>query len=280
MFSNYYKGENKLKRKFILLALTAFIATTLFSGCASKQAKDTSLADIKAKGKFVVGLDDTFAPMGYRDPDTNELIGFDIDLAKEAAKRMGVQVEFKPVDWAGVVMSLNNKDIDVIWNGLTITADRQKEINYTKPYIKNSQMIVTLADSTIKTKADLSGKVVATQLGSSSVDALNAEPAVTKTFKELKKFDTFTTALTELKAKRADAVVIDALVGNFYMAKEPGAYATLKENFGEEQMGVGVRKTDETFLAELNKVMDAMKADGTADQIAKKWFGTADILIK
>lgn len=269
-----------MKRKFILLALTAFIVTMALTGCASSQSKDTSLQDIKAKGKFVVGLDDTFAPMGFRDPNTNELIGFDIDLAKEAAKRMGVQVEFKPVDWSGVILSLNNKDIDAIWNGLTITEERKKQINFTKPYIKNSQLIVTLANSPIKTKADLAGKVVATQLGSSSVDALNAEPEVTKTFKELKKFDTFTTALTELKSGRADAVVIDALVGNYYMSKEPGVYSILKENFGEEQMGVGVRKTDETFLAELNKVLDEMKADGTADKIAIKWFGTADILIK
>ena len=85
-------------------------------------------------------------------PQTN-LIGFDIDLAKEAAKRMGVTAEFKPVDWAGVTMSLNNKDIDVIWNGLTITDERKEQINYSKPYIKNSQLIVTLAGSDYKNKS-------------------------------------------------------------------------------------------------------------------------------
>jgi polar amino acid transport system substrate-binding protein len=268
-----------MKRKLTLLALTVFVATTIFAGCSSSQTKDTSLADIKTKGKIVVGLDDTFAPMGFRD-ENNNLVGFDIDLAKEAAKRMGVTAEFKPVDWAGVTMSLTNKDIDVIWNGLTITEARKKEINYSKPYIKNSQLIVTLAGSSIKTKADLSGKVVATQLGSSSVDAIEADSATAKTFAELKKFDTFTTALAELKSGRADAVVIDALVGNYYMAKEPGVYATLTENFGEEEMGVGVRKTDATFLAELDKTLDAMKADGTFDTIATKWFGTTNMIIK
>jgi polar amino acid transport system substrate-binding protein len=269
-----------MKRKLTLLALTVFVATSIFAGCSSKTTTDTSLADIKAKGKFVVGLDDTFAPMGFRDATTNEIVGFDIDLANEAAKRMGVKAEFKPVDWAGVTLSLNNKDIDVIWNGLTITEERKQQINYTKPYIKNSQLIVTLAGSSIKTKADLAGKVVATQLGSSSVDAINADSKTAATFKELKKFDTFTTALAELKAGRADAVVIDALVGNYYMAKEPGVYSTLTENFGEEEMGVGVRKTDETFLAELNKVLDEMKADGTFDKIAEKWFGTTNMIIK
>lgn len=269
-----------MKRKLTLLAMTVFVATTIFAGCSSKETKDTSLTDIKSKGKIVVGLDDTFAPMGYRDETTNELIGFDIDLAKEAAKRMGVTAEFKPVDWAGVTMSLNNKDIDVIWNGLTITDERKEQISYSKPYIKNSQLIVTLAGSDIKTKADLSGKVVATQLGSSSVEAIEADAATAATFAELKQFDTFTTALAELKSGRANAVVIDALVGNFYMAKEPGVYASLEDNFGEEEMGVGVRKTDATFLAELDKTLDAMKADGTFDQIATKWFGTTNMIIK
>jgi len=268
-----------MKRKLTLLALTVFVATAIFAGCSSSQTKDTSLTDIKSKGKFVVGLDDTFAPMGFRD-ENNNLVGFDIDLAKEAASRMGVTAEFKPVAWDGIILSLKNKDIDVIWNGLTITEDRKKEINYSKAYIKNSQLIVTLAGSSIKTKADLSGKVVATQLGSSSVDAINADAKTAATFKELKKFDTFTTALAELKSGRADAVVIDALVGNYYMAKEPGVYATLTENFGTEEMGVGVRKTDAAFLAELDKTLDAMKADGTMDKIAVKWFGTTNMIIK
>ena len=268
-----------MKRKLTLLALTVFVATSIFAGCSSSQTKDTSLTDIKAKGKFIVGLDDTFAPMGFRD-ESNKLVGFDIDLANEAASRMGVKAEFKPVAWDGIILSLKNKDIDVIWNGLTITDDRKKEINYSKAYIKNSQLIVTLANSSIKTKADLSGKVVATQLGSSSVDAINADAKTAATFKELKKFDTFTTALAELKSGRADAVVIDALVGNYYMAKEPGVYATLTENFGTEEMGVGVRKTDAAFLAELDKTLDAMKADGTMDKIATKWFGTTNMIIK
>jgi len=268
-----------MKRKLMLLALTVIVATSIFAGCSSSKATDTSLTDIKTKGKFVVGLDDTFAPMGFRD-ENNNLVGFDIDLANEAASRMGVKAEFKPVAWDGIILSLNNKDIDVIWNGLTITDERKKQIDYTKPYIRNSQLIVTLAGSSIKTKADLSGKVVATQLGSSSVDAINADPKTAATFKELKKFDTFTTALAELKSGRADAVVIDALVGNYYMAKEPGVYATLTENFGTEEMGVGVRKTDAAFLAELNKTLDAMKADGTVDKIATKWFGTTNMIIK
>jgi len=267
-----------MKRKFTLIALTIFIATILFAGCSStKQASDTSLADIKSKGKFVVGLDDGFPPMGFRD-EKNNLVGFDIDLAKEAAKRMGVVAEFKPVEWDGITLSLNNKDIDVIWNGLTITEERKKQISYTKPYLNNRQIIAVLANSNIKTKADLAGKVIATQLGSSSEEAIAADKDTKAKLKEIKTFDKFPTALAELKSGRAKAVVIDELVGRYYMAKEPGVYVILNEDFGKETLGVGVRQTDTTFLNELNKVMDEMKADGTADKISKQWFGESIIV--
>ncbi len=123
----------------------------MLTGCDNKSKEDTSLKDIKAKGEFVVGLDDSFPPMGFKN-DKGEIVGFDIDLAKEVAKKMGVKVVFKPVQWDGVVLSLNNKDIDVIWNGLTITEKRKEQINFSKPYVENKQIIVVNNDSNIKSK--------------------------------------------------------------------------------------------------------------------------------
>lgn len=267
-----------MKRKFSLLALTLFIASILLAGCGSTKqaASDTSLQDIKSKGKFVVGLDDSFPPMGFRD-ENNNIVGFDIDLAKEVAKRMGVQVEFKPVQWDGIIMSLNNKDIDVIWNGLTITEKRQQEIAFSKVYLENKQIIVTKADSAIKTKKDLTGKVVGLQLGSSSETALNADTATAKSLKEIKKFNTNTEALLDLKNGRVDAVVIDEVVGRYYAAKTPNVYTVLNEDLGKESYGVGFRKTDVTFKNEVDKVLDEMKADGTADKISQQWFGKSII---
>ncbi len=123
----------------------------MLTGCGNKSKEDTSLKDIKDKGEFVVGLDDSFPPMGFKN-DKGEIVGFDIDLAKEVAKKMGVKVVFKPVQWDGVVLSLNNKDIDVIWNGLTITEKRKEQINFSKPYVENKQIIVVNNDSNIKSK--------------------------------------------------------------------------------------------------------------------------------
>ncbi len=140
-----------MKKKNILFSILIMGLIFMLTGCGNKSKEDTSLKDIKDKGEFVVGLDDSFPPMGFKN-DKGEIVGFDIDLAKEVAKKMGVKVVFKPVQWDGVVLSLNNKDIDVIWNGLTITEKRKEQINFSKPYVENKQIIVVNNDSNIKSK--------------------------------------------------------------------------------------------------------------------------------
>lgn len=236
-------------------------------------AGDNSLDKIREKGKFVVGLDDTFAPMGFRDEEGN-LVGFDIDLARVTAERMGVEVEFKPVDWDGVILSLRSGMIDVIWNGLTITEERAKQINFTAPYMNNRQVIVVQMNSPIQTKADLAGKVVGLQMGSSSVNALYSDPELVQSLKDIRQYATNAEALMDLQIGRLDAVVVDEMHGRYYyISKKPDVYRVLDEELDWEQYGVGVRKEDESFLAELNRVLDELKADGTAEELSIKWFG-------
>lgn len=272
-----------MKKKFlVLLCLLAFVGTMLLAGCGTSTqttGQDDSLNKIKEKGKIVVGLDDSFPPMGFKN-EKGEIVGFDIDLAKEAAKRMGVDVEFKPVDWDGVLLTLNNGEIDLIWNGLTITPERQKQIAFSKPYLTDRQIIVVQKNNnSIKTKKDLADKVVGLQLGSSSESALSADQATAKTIKEVKKYEKNTEALTDLKVGRVDAVIVDEVVGRYYIAKQADQFAVLEDHFGEESFGVGIRQADKAFLAELDKTLDAMKADGTAAKISEKWFGE-DIITK
>lgn len=268
------------KKILVVLSLVALACTILLAGCGTQPSTaDKSLEKIKQAGKFVVGLDDAFPPMGFKDQN-GQIIGFDIDLAKEAAKRMGVEVVFKPVDWDGVLLTLNSGEIDAIWNGLTITPEREKQIAFSKPYLTDRQIIVVKKGNTaIKTKKDLAGKVVGLQLGSSSENALNADQATVKSLKEVKKYEKNTEALTDLKVGRVDAVVVDEVVGRYYIAKQANEFEVLKDNFGEESFGVGIRQADKSFLAEINKVLDEMKADGTAAKISKKWFGE-DIITK
>lgn len=249
----------------------ALAATTLIAACGKSEAPSAAVPAPAPVSKIVVGLDDNFPPMGFRN-EKNELVGFDIDLAREAAKRLGVEVEFKPIDWNAKEAELSGKRVDVLWNGLTITEKRKEQIAFTAPYLENHQIVVVAANSPVKAKADLAGKVVGVQEGSSAVDAIERDE-VAKSFKELKKFGDNVAALMDLTTGRLDAVVLDEIVGRYYVAKKPGDYVILDDNFGTEEYGVGVRKDDAELLGKLQQAMDEMKKDGAAARISTQWFG-------
>ena len=257
------------------LLVAALLAGVLLTACGKKEEAPAAAAPAPAPAAvaaIVVGLDDNFPPMGFRD-EKNELVGFDIDLAKEAGKRLGAEVTFKPIDWNAKEAELNGKRVDVLWNGLTITEERKANILFTTPYLENRQIIVVLEKSPIANKAQLKGKVIGVQDGSSAIDAITKDEATAKSFKELKKFSDNVTALMDLSAGRLDALVVDEVVGRYYTAKKPGEYRVLEENFGTEDYGVGTRKDDTELMAKLQKALDEMKADGSAAAISTKWFG-------
>ncbi|MVW73250.1 amino acid ABC transporter substrate-binding protein [Bordetella sp. 15P40C-2] len=259
-----------------LSAVLLVCATSLLAACGQKDEPSPQAASSAAPTTVVVGLDDNFPPMGFRD-DKNTLVGFDIDMAREAGKRMGIVVEFKPIDWSAKEAELNGKRVDALWNGLTITEERKKNIAFTDPYMANHQIILVAASSPIQTKADLAGRVVGAQDGSSAVDAIKKDEPVAANLKEMKLFGDNVTALMDLSAGRLDAVVVDEVVGRYLASKREGQYRVLEENFGTEDYGVGVRKEDTELLKQLNDTLNAMKQDGSAARIAQQWFG-ADII--
>ena len=260
-----------MKKAFSLLPLVFALA---LGACGKKEEAPAAAAPAPAPAavaKIVVGLDDNFPPMGFRD-EKGALVGFDIDLAREAAKRLGAEVEFKPIDWNAKEAELGGKRVDVLWNGLTITEPRKEKIAFTTPYLENRQIVIVAANSPVKAKADLAGKVVGVQEGSSAVEAIDKD-AAGKTLKELKKFGDNVTALMDLSTGRLDALVVDEVVGRYYTAKKPGEYVILDEHFGTEEYGVGVRKDDAELLGKIQKAMDEMKKDGAAARISSEWFG-------
>ncbi|MDR2016201.1 MAG: amino acid ABC transporter substrate-binding protein [Burkholderiales bacterium] len=262
-----------MKKQISLLAVAAMAVALLF-GCDSKEktaAVPAVPAPPPAMTKIVIGLDDNFPPMGFRD-EQNQITGFDIDLAIETAARLGVEVEFKPIDWSAKEAELNSKRIDALWNGLTITEQRKENIAFTTPYLKNRQIVVVTAMSPIKSKDELAGKVVGVQDGSTAVEAVEKDP-VAASLKEMRKFGDNMTALLDLTAGRLDAVVVDEVVGRYYLAQRPAEYVVLDEDFGDEEYGVGVRKDDTELLAKLQNAMDEMRQDGSAARISEKWFG-------
>lgn len=261
-------------KKLVVFLLGILVLSTTALGFFGG-GKDT-LEKIKKEGRFVVGLDDTFAPMGFRD-ENGEIVGFDIDLAKEAARRIGVEAEFKPVDWDGVIFELKSKKIDMVWNGMTITEERKKQIAFSDTYYTGEQIAITRAGSDIKSISDLAGKVVGTQMGSTSYFALEKNP-VFSSVKDVKKYTSNVEALLDLEAGRIEAVIIDSMVGRYYATKKEtkegkDIFAFVDDSLADEYVGIGIRREDQTLVAEINRVMDEMKADGTFDTIYAKWFG-------
>lgn len=259
----------KANQKMMMMGLVMALVLTMLAGCSGAGAG-------KDDNKLVIGIDDKFAPMGFRD-DKNEIVGFDIDYAKAAAEKMGMEVTFQPIDWSSKESELNSGRIDLIWNGYTITDERKGKVLFTKPYLKNSQVVVTLADSEITQLSDLAGKEVGLQSLSSAADALDAAP-IKSEIKNISEFPDNVLALSDLKTKRLDAVVIDEVVARYYMAKEEGTFKLLDESLAPEEYGIGVKKGNEELLNKLQKALDELNQDGTAAEISQKWFGEDKVL--
>ena len=260
------KRFKNLTMILVVLVLTAVV----FSACTNK-VDNSSLR----KDTVVIGIDDTFVPMGFKN-DKGEIVGFDVDLAKEVFKRIGLVVKFQSIDWSMKETELNSDNIDLIWNGYSITQERKQKVTFSKPYLENRQVIITLANSNLKSKKDLKGKKVAAQSGSSSLDAINKESEVSKAFNggEPVLFETNNEAFIDLEAGRTDAVVADEILARYYV-KERGInkYKVLEDDFGKEEYAVGLRKQDKSLLLKVQKALDDMKKDVTSSKISIKWFG-------
>lgn len=262
--------------KKLLAVLTAVL---MLLTCSFALAEDTGLADVLAKGSLIMGFDEAYPPMGFVSEDGTH-VGFDIDLAREVCKRLGVELVLQPVSWDAKELELSGGNIDCIWSGLTMTAERREQMLFTMPYLANEQIMVVLADSGIASVADTAGKVLGTQAGSSSVDVLEANPQIKDALSEVALSDDFVAALMDLKLGGIDVLLIDSVVGNYYISQQddPSAFCVLPEVLEAEEYGVAVRKGETTLADAINAQLIAMSEDGTLDAIRAKWFAN-DITI-
>lgn len=275
---------NTLIKKLTIFAVAVTLGTALVacSGNAGAKKEDTKAATSTLdKEELVLGFDDTFVPMGFKD-ESGKVVGFDIDLAQAVAKKLNKKVKFQPINWSMKETELKNGNIDLIWNGYSISDERKEKVEFSKPYLNNKQVIVTLADSKISGKSDLAGKKVGAQNESTAVDAVEKDANLLKSFDggKLVTFKDNNQALMDLEAKRLDAIVVDEILARYYMkARGQEKYKILAEDFGSEQYGVGIRKGDTKFVEAFNKALDEVIADKTAAEISKKWF-EEDIVLK
>ncbi|MBQ7980704.1 MAG: amino acid ABC transporter substrate-binding protein [Oscillospiraceae bacterium] len=270
-----------MKKNFIkALAALALVPTMLFTACSSEGAddaadttasagEDNSLQAVLDSGKFILGLDATFKPMGFTDEQDN-IIGFDIDLAEEVCKRMGVELVKQPIDWDTKEQDLDAGKIDCIWNGMSVTAERAEIMNLSDPYMKNDMSFVVKTDSAIASQADLDGKTVAVQSGSSAQTIL-LESGLNVTPVELA---TNVECLQQLELDLVDAVFMDSVVANYEITSEQKPYTVLPDGLSPEEYAIGFRKNDQALRDEVQRILSEMKADGTVAAISTEWFGT------
>lgn len=250
-----------MRKSVSILIAAVLMMVLLLSGCAQGAGDKT----------FTVGFDKEFPPMGFVAED-GSYTGFDIDLAKETAKRMGMEVTLQPIDWDSKDMELDTGNIDCVWNGFTING-RETEYEWTKPYMNNNQIVVVMKDSTINTFADIKDKVVAVQEDSSALTAIDNNADFKSLPKELVKTDTNLNALMELESGAADAVVMDEIVARYMVEKKGENYKVLDEVVGAEEFGVGFKKGNTALRDQVEKTLTEMAKDGTLAKISSDWFG-------
>ncbi len=269
-----------------VMALTFLVAGCGASGESSKSsstagesttapstvAVDKSWDKVKEKGELVLGLDESFPPMGFRDEDNN-IVGYDIDLAKEVASRLGVKLKLQPINWDSKDQELKTGNIDCIWNGFSINEERKKNILFSDPYMKNNQVVVVLADSKYNTLADLKGKSVSLQAASSAADAIEKSTDFKSSLKDVVELKDNTLCLMDLKTGNTDGVVMDEIVARYQIQMNSEKYRILDESLAAEEYGVGFRKADLQLMTKVNDALKAMAKDGKITEISNKWFG-------
>ena len=269
-------------KKFLTASVAAVLSAALLAGCGGNSAQNAASGS-GAQGagkKIVVGLDDNYPPMGFKD-ENNQIVGFDVDLAKEASKRLGREVEFKGIDWSSKEAELKSGRVDVLWNGLDITEKRKENMLFSDPYMDNRQIIFVRKGTTgIDSEASLAGKVVGTQSSSTAEEYILGNEAFKNSMKAVKTYSDYISAFMDLENGRLDAIIADEITGRYYMSKHPDKIEAVDVTVGPvSTFGIGFRKDDQKLRDEVQKVLDEMIKDGSAGKISEKWFGK-DILKK
>ena len=276
-----------MKKRFVSAALAAVMALSMTACGSSNSAAETTAADTEAAesqaeettaeeakttdgGTLIVGFDQDFPPMGFVGDD-GEYTGFDLELAQEVAKRLGLEYKAQPIAWDSNDMELESGNIDCIWNGFTMTG-REDDYTWTEPYMANQQVFVVANDSDINSQADLAGKIVEVQADSSAEAALKEAPELTATFKELLTTADYNTAFMDLEQGAVDAIAMDVIVAGYQIQQRNADFKILDDSLSEEEYGVGFKKGNTELRDKVQSTLEEMAEDGTLQEVSEKWF--------
>lgn len=261
-------------KKVLALVLALVMALSLVAcGNADNNEGDDG------KKTFIMGIDPEYPPFSYLD-ENGEYNGFDVEICKAACDLLGWDFKVFGVNWDQKLVQLDAKECDCIWSGMTIL-DSMKDAGYviSAPYYDNTQVIMVKEGSDIKSSADLAGKVVAVQLGTSGESLLKGDLAdMAATFDELTTCDSFLKCFTELDSNGVDAVFVDKPVAESYAAKNEG-FTIIDENLGAEQYGIAFRADDAELCASIEDAVAKLVENGTYAEIAEKYPDIVNNLI-
>ncbi|MCR5594470.1 MAG: transporter substrate-binding domain-containing protein [Lachnospiraceae bacterium] len=255
-----------MKKRLMALICACAMLVSLTACGKSSASGDSDLEYIKSKGTLVVGITD-FAPMDYKD-DSGNWIGFDADMAVKVAESLGVKAEFVEIDWDNKILELDNKSIDVVWNGMTLTDEVKNSMECTKPYLNNAQVVVVSSDKAASiTSVDEASKLnYAVEAGSAG------EAAAQENGFNFTSLSSQSDAVMEVAAGTSDACIIDLLMAGA-MVGEGTSYPDLAATSVElttEEYGVGCRKGSD-LAAYINDQFKSLYADGTMNTIAETY---------
>ena len=258
-----------MKKLFTLLLALAMVFALCACG-ASAPAPAPAEEAAPARTSFIMGIDPEYPPFSYLGDD-GKYTGFDVEVCQAVCDALGWELKIFGVNWDEKLVQLDSMECDCVWSGMTIL-DSMKEAGYviSAPYYDNTQVLVVKADSGLSSSADLAGKIVAVQLGTSGEALLNGDLAeLAGTFGQVLTCDSFLKCFTELEGNAADAVFVDMPVAASYVAGHEGL-TIIDENLGAEQYGIAFRSSDAELCAQVDAAVQALVADGTYAKIAAK----------
>ncbi len=228
------------------------------------------LEQIRSEGRIQVGLEGTYPPFNYQD-ENGDLVGFEVDFARALAAELGVEAEFVPTKWDGMLAGLETKRFDVIVNQVTITPERRKKYDFSEPYtVSGMQIIVRQGmQDEIDEPADLAGRAVGVGLGTNYEQWLNENVPEA----QVETYQDDPSKLQDLRVGRIDAVINDKLMVGFLMDKSDGRIVAAGEPFATQRVGVALRKGNDELLDAINEAITDLRTSGELAGISEKWFG-------
>lgn len=262
------------KKLLTICALCMFVMSAIFAGCGSQNSSSSSTASSGSNEEKVlrVGTNADFAPFEFQDENgSTEYQGFDMDLIRAVGKEMGYKVDIQNINFDGLIPAMESGNIDVIASGMTINDERKQQVAFSDPYYVSGLTIVVPKDNAdIKGFADLKGKKIAVQIGTTSMkEAQKIEGADVKALNS--SADTF----MELKAGNVDAIINDLPVNDYYIHKTGATdVKRLDEKLTSEDYGFAMKKDNTELVEKVNAALKTLKENGEYDKIYEKWFGT------